>query len=266
MKKEITSSSDEGESNEGEKNGETLVGVVHSGGQETTIDSRSSSLGLDFYHEGDNGEFAGWLKDYHEWVYDVMVTSNYKWLSDEMDISRSEEYSLLEPCELLTEEEWLQRRLTPWINGMDAFDVSLVHADGTQGEKAMLELAKLEEPLHLKTTSTGIVVAQDVKDYPKVLPNWYRKTEEQIHVSEVDWKYVDVKMRDGKAIKMKMGSKLKERKIKQYSELVDEFSVTFAWSYDELKGIPQEMVEHRITLVPGARPNRQKKRRMNPQL
>ena len=45
-----------------------------------------------------------------------------------------------------------------------------------------------------------------------------------------------------------------------------EFSDTFAWSYNELKGIPREMVEHRIPLIPGAKPIRQKERRMNPQL
>jgi hypothetical protein len=47
---------------------------------------------------------------------------------------------------------------------------------------------------------------------------------------------------------------------------VDKFSDTFTWSYDELRGIPREMVEHRISLIPGARPIKQNDRRMNPQL
>ena len=55
---------------------------------------------------------------------------------------------------------------------------------------------------------------------------------------------------------MKMGSKLEEREIKEISDLIDEFSDTFAWSHDELKGIPREMVEHRIPLVPGSKPVR----------
>ena len=54
--------------------------------------------------------------------------------------------------------------------------------------------------------------------------------------------------------------------MKEYNDLVYEFSDTFVWSYDELRGIPREMVEHCIPLIPGARPIRQKKRRMNPQL
>ena len=56
---------------------------------------------------------------------------------------------------------------------------------------------------------------------------------------------------------MKMGSQLGEKEIKEYSDLVDEFSDTFAWSYDELKGIHREMIEHRIHLIPAARPFRQ---------
>ena len=125
---------------------------------------------------------------------------------------------------------------------------------------------KLEEALHFKTTSTYILVGHDVKDYPKVPPDWYRNTEEQTHVTEGDWKYIDVKLKSGKVRQMKMGSKLGETEIKEYSKLIDEFNDTFAWSYDELKGIPREMVEHRIPLIPGAKPVRQKERRMNPQL
>ena len=40
----------------------------------------------------------------------------------------------------------------------------------------------------------------------------------------------------------------------------------FAWSYEELKSILLEVVEHRIPLVPGDKPIRQKEMRMNPQL
>ena len=61
-----------------------------------------------------------------------------------------------------------------------------------------------------------------------------------------------------------MGSKLEYAEIKEYSELIDEFNDTFVWSYDELKGILREIVEHRIPLIPGAKPVRQKVMRMNP--
>lgn len=152
------------------------------------------------------------------------------------------------------------------IDGIEELDVSLVHVDGTQDEEVMLELAKLEKPLYFKITSNGFVVGHDVKDYPKVPPDLYRNMEEHTHVLEADWKYVDVWMRSGKLKQMKMGSKLEEKKIRKYGELVDEFSDTFVWSYDEIKGIPREMVDHRIPLIPSSRPIRQKERKMNPQL
>ena len=138
--------------------------------------------------------------------------------------------------------------------------------DGIQDEEVIVEAARLEEPLHFKTTSTGIVVGQDVEDYPKMPADWYRNKDEQTHVSEADWKYMDVTTKNGKVRQMNMGSKLEEKEIKAYSELMDEFSDTFAWSYDELREIPREMVEHRIPLILDATPIRQKEKRMNPQL
>ena len=73
---------------------------------------------------------------------------------------------------------------------------------------------------------------------------------------EADWKYVDGKTKNGKVRQMKMGFKLEEKEIKKYSENVDEFSDSFAWSYDELRGILREMVEiiARIPIHEGVSP------------
>ena len=97
---------------------------------------------------------------------------------------------------------------------MEESDVSLVHVNDTQDEKDIVEAARLEEPLHFKTTSTRIVVGQDVKDYPKVPAVWYRNKDEQIHVTEADWKYVNVTTKNGNVRQMKMGSQLEEKKSK----------------------------------------------------
>ena len=131
-----------------------------------------------------------------------------------MSSSQREDYLSLELCEVLTDEDLVQGGLTPWINDVEVSDVSLVHVDGTQDEEAMLEFSKLETPLHIRTTSTGIIVGHDVKDYPNVPNNWYRNIEEQTRVVEECWKGVDVKMKNGKVRQMKMGFKLKEKEIK----------------------------------------------------
>ena len=247
----VSSSEDERDAKEDGKNDEALVGVVHSG-----------SLGPSFYNYGDDGEYAQWLRDYQESEFDIMTTSHHACLRDDIFDSRSEKYSLLKSCEVLTEEEWILGGLTPWVDNMEESDVSLVRVDGTQDEDAIMEMERLEESLYFKTTSTGIVVGQDVKDYSNVPADWYRNKDEQVHVTEGDWKYVDVTIKNGKMRQMKMGCQLGE----EYSDLVDEFSDTFAWSYNELKSISREMVEHHIPLIPGARPIRQNERMMNPRL
>ena len=97
IRKKIASSlEDEGDG----KDDEALVGVVHSCGHWRIIDLESGFLGPSFYHYWDNGDYVQWLREYPK-------SSHHAYLSDEILNSRSEEYSLWEPCEVLTEEEWI---------------------------------------------------------------------------------------------------------------------------------------------------------------
>ena len=99
---------------------------------------------------------------------------------------------------MLTEEEWVKGGLTPWVDEIGKMGVGAVHVDGTEAEQTIIEVEKLEEPLYFKTTSIGILLGHDVKDYPKVPPDWYWNTKEQTHITEGDWKYVDVTLKSGK--------------------------------------------------------------------
>jgi hypothetical protein len=106
MKKEFyLPSEEEGNDKEKAEIGETLVRVVHPEGQKTIIDSDSGGLGPNFYHYRNDGEYVQWLREYPESELDVMVTSHHTCLSDKILSSMSEKYSLLEPCEVLTEDE-----------------------------------------------------------------------------------------------------------------------------------------------------------------
>ena len=78
--------------------------------------------------------------------------------------------------------------------------------------------------------------------------------------------YAEVKTKNREIKQMRMDVHLAEEDIRAYRSLVEEFIDVFAWSYEELKSILLEVVEHRIPLVPGDKPIRQKKMRMNPQL
>ena len=97
-----------------------------------------------------------------------MVMSHHACLSDVIFSLKIEEHSLLEPCEVLTEKEWILGELTPWVDSVEENDVSLEHMDRIQDEGAIIEVARLEEPLDFKITSKAIVVGQDIKDYPNV--------------------------------------------------------------------------------------------------
>ena len=89
------------------------MGVVHSGRREAPPTTELISLGPSLYHWSDDGEYAKWLKEYPDSVCDVMATSHHECLRDGSDNSKEEGYALLEPCEILTKEEWLQGGLMP---------------------------------------------------------------------------------------------------------------------------------------------------------
>lgn len=158
----------------------------------------------------------------------------------------------------------MQGRLTPLVDNVAKKNVFTVQVDGTQKLKAFLENIPLGNSLHFKTTP--ITVGEDVKYYPHVPVDWYRCPIEQTHMAESDWKYVEIKTKDGENRQVRIGSHLSEDEIQTYSKLLEEYIDVFAWSYKELKGIPPEVVKHRIPLILGVKHIRQKERRMNPQV
>ena len=141
-----------------------------------------------------------------------------------------------------------------------------VQVDDTLKIEVLPNKSLLDNPLHFKTTSTWITVGEDVKDYPYIPPDWYRNTTDQLHVSDSYWKHMEVTTKTGKVRKMKVGVQMLEPEIEAYRKLVEEFSDVFAWSYEELKDISRDMVEHLIPFISGTRPVRQNERRMNPRL
>ena len=83
------------------------MGVVHSSRREAPPNTKLISLGLIFYHWSDDGEYANWLKEYPDSMCDVMVTSHHECLRVGSNNSGNVELALVEPSEILIEEEWL---------------------------------------------------------------------------------------------------------------------------------------------------------------
>ena len=77
VREEIDSTSkDEEEDKKEEKYDDALVGVVQVDRDRVRNESSSGFLGPNFYHWNDDGEFAQWLREYPESVYDIMMTSH----------------------------------------------------------------------------------------------------------------------------------------------------------------------------------------------
>ena len=89
-----------------------------------------------------------------------------------------------------------------------------------------------------------------MKDYPHVSPDLYRNTAKQSHVFESDWKHMEVAIKTGEVRKMMIGVQMLEEEVEVYRKLIEEFSDVFVWSYEKLKGILRNMVEHQIPRIP----------------
>ena len=133
----ISAEEDNGGSDE--KFDDTLMGVVQLNKEKAKMYSTSGLLGPSLYNQDVDVDFTYWLRQYLESISDVMMMI-HSYIHQ--DVSR-EDYLSLEPCEVLTEEKWIQGGLTPWIDDVELSNVSLVHVDGTQDEEAMLKLSKL---------------------------------------------------------------------------------------------------------------------------
>lgn len=202
------------------------------------------------------------MQEHPESTRDAMVffhVNKREWIGEE-------ELPIIDLCEILFKEDWVQVDLTPWVDELEQRDVVAVEVDGTQKMEVLPEGAFLENPLQIKTTSTRIMVGEDVKDYPHVPVDWYRHTMEQAHIAESNWKVVEIQTGNSKVRQMRMGNRVDEKEMRAHVGLVEEFSDIFAWLYKSMKYIASKLVQHQIPLIPGAKPIRQKEWRMNTQL
>lgn len=74
--------------------------------------------------------------------------------------------------------------------------------------------------------------------------------------------YVKIELEKDKSFNL--GRNLDDGTRLKYQALLNKYKDTFAWSHHDLKGIPTSLGEHRIELVEGAIPIRQRQYRLNP--
>lgn len=205
-------------------------------------------LGPSLYQWEDDGEFSTWLAKH---PYTESEPSMDIFFMEGMDYN-----------------PWEDINLAVLVDDIHYEDVCGVTLDGTQLSNLdpILDEEILISPLHFKSTSSGITVGNDLPIYPPIPNDWYKGPTEQPHASPKDWQQIDVSFEGEEPRMIKIGSQLTREELEPYRALVMEYRDVFAWSYKDLKGIPPEVVQHNIPLIPGAIPIRQKERRMNPQL
>ena len=96
----------------------------------------------------------------------------------------------------------------------------------------------------------------DIVSYPPVPTDWYRGPTQLCHVKTQDWKLMDVAFEGEPPRTIKIGVQLAAEEVEQYKALVMEFCDIFAWSYKDLRGIPPEVAQHTIFLIPRSKPIR----------
>jgi hypothetical protein len=160
-----------------------------------------------------------------------------------------------------------------WV-GESSQDNQIFHleVDGTQQEdwEALMEervvIDDLVPPLNFCKTSSGILAGHDVPKYPSVPNDWYHGPTHPTHVPHTDWKEMDIALSHEEPKLSKVGVDLSQEKMEDYKQLLQEFGDVIAWKYSDLKGIPHHITQHTIQLKLGAKPIRQKQRRMNPRM
>ena len=74
--------------------------------------------------------------------------------------------------------------------------------------------------------------------------------------------YRPVLVSEGK--EYQIGNSIQGEELEQYKSILNEFSDVFAWDYSDLKGVSPELCQHKIDLLEGTYPIRQRQYRLNP--
>ena len=146
----------------------------------------------------------------------------------------------------------------------------VVDADQTAFD-GLAQLMEEEEVIVTHGTKTSQapleVLPTDNDRFVGVPRDWYKgPTERMCHARESETTQVNIATLGEESKMLKVGAQFSLEEMGEYRQLFIKFRDIFAWSYEDLKGVPPSVAMHSISLVPGAIPRRQKERRMNPQL
>ena len=154
-------------------------------------------------------------------------------------------------CNLTLVGEWQHE--VEIYQGADSF---MVEADQTAFD-GLAQLMEEEEVIVThgsKTSQAPLEVPPTENDrFVGVPRDWYKgPTERMGHARESETTQVDIAKPGEKPKMLKVGAQLSLEEIEEYRQLFIEFHDIFAWSYEDLKGVPPSVAMHSIHWFPGA--------------
>ena len=113
-----------------------------------------------------------------------------------------------------------------------------------------------------------VASSDEGEDFEEEIPKEIRalvEREDERHAQPVKEEVISINLRNEENPRMvQIGSTLTPEETQTLTDLLKEFEDVFAWSHKDMPGIDPEIVEHRIPLLPDAKPVKQKFRRMRP--
>ena len=131
----------------------------------------------------------------------------------------------------------------------------MVDADQTafDGLAQLMEEEEIIVSHGTKTSQAPLEVPPTENDrFVGVPRDWYKgPTKRMGHARESETTQLDSAKPGEKPKMLKVGAQLSLEEIEEYRQLFIEFHDIFAWSYEDLKGVPPSVAMHSNPLVPG---------------
>ncbi|XP_077249179.1 uncharacterized protein LOC143888625 [Tasmannia lanceolata] len=141
----------------------------------------------------------------------------------------------------------------------DVATVKLESADGTDAESVSSLIESDVEP-ELGASENVLAVSDEMNISSQYVSEEERRAkplEEEIETINIG--------DETETREIRIGKKLSPEEQEELTDLLREFKEVFAWSYKDISGLSEDIVQHRLPLIPGAKPKKQKLRRMTPE-
>lgn len=119
--------------------------------------------------------------------------------------------------------------LATLVDDIKIKDVFGVNFDGIHSQELEDLIEEIDVNLYLqfKQTSSGLMAGNDVAIYLQIPDDWYRGPTEQFQVHNLDYKFMDVSLKNEDSKLIKIGIQLTEEELTNYRKFIIEYRDVF---------------------------------------